>query len=205
MNQLREFFPALVDTASKKFDAIKLTRILRELLDEEISIRDFRGLLEGLLDITGRTSIDLSRCIVFPCNSANLYPVASDSGAGEMNSADYANCVRTAFKRFISHKYTRGSSSLLAYLFDFDLEARIKDSENSPLTDEEHERLLRIIFKEINDSPTTSARPVILTSIEIRKKLRTLIEKEFPQLPVLSYQELSPDLNIEPLARISWN
>ena len=33
--------------------------------------------------------------------------------------------------------------------------------------------------------------------------MRKLIEKDFPRLAVLSYQELSPDMNIQPIARIS--
>jgi type III secretion protein V len=35
--------------------------------------------------------------------------------------------------------------------------------------------------------------------------VRKLIETDFPNLPVLSYQELSPDLNIQPIARITWD
>jgi len=46
---------------------------------------------------------------------------------------------------------------------------------------------------------------LLLTGMEIRRTVRKLIETSFPNLAVLSYQELSPDLNIQPIARISWN
>jgi type III secretion protein V len=61
------------------------------------------------------------------------------------------------------------------------------------------------VSDEVGNLPPTAASPVILTTMEIRKILRVLIEKEFPSLAVLSYQELSPDMNIQPIARISWN
>ena len=40
-------------------------------------------------------------------------------------------------------------------------------------------------------------------TMEIRRYFRKLVELEFPHLAVLSYQELSPDMNIQPIARIS--
>jgi len=43
---------------------------------------------------------------------------------------------------------------------------------------------------------------VILTSLNARRKLRHLIEKEIPSIAILSYQELSPDANIQPVGRL---
>jgi type III secretion protein V len=39
--------------------------------------------------------------------------------------------------------------------------------------------------------------------MDIRRTVRKLIEPDHPNLAVLSYQELSPDMNIQPIARIS--
>jgi type III secretion protein V len=39
--------------------------------------------------------------------------------------------------------------------------------------------------------------------MDVRRAMRKFIEKDFPRLVVLSYQELSPDMNIQPIARIS--
>jgi type III secretion protein V len=44
----------------------------------------------------------------------------------------------------------------------------------------------------------------LLTTFEVRRRLRKAIERDFPKLAVLSYQELPPDLNIQTIARISW-
>jgi type III secretion protein V len=40
--------------------------------------------------------------------------------------------------------------------------------------------------------------------MDIRRYVRKLLEYEFnPPVAVLSYQELSPDLNVQPVARIA--
>jgi len=47
-------------------------------------------------------------------------------------------------------------------------------------------------------------KPVLLTNFDTRRSLRRLLEHEFPDLAVLSYQELPADTNVQPIARISW-
>ena len=39
--------------------------------------------------------------------------------------------------------------------------------------------------------------------MELRRFVRKMVELEFPTLSVLSYQELTPELNVQPIARIS--
>jgi type III secretion protein V len=63
--------------------------------------------------------------------------------------------------------------------------------------------ILSAIRAEIENLPPTAQQPVILTTQEIRRYLRKLVEMEFPHLAVLSYQELSSDMNIQPIARIA--
>ena len=38
--------------------------------------------------------------------------------------------------------------------------------------------------------------------MDVRRYIRKLIEQDLDELPVLSYQELTPEINIQPLARI---
>jgi hypothetical protein len=39
--------------------------------------------------------------------------------------------------------------------------------------------------------------------MELRRFVRKMVELEFPNLAVLSYQELTPELNVQPLGRIA--
>jgi type III secretion protein V len=45
-------------------------------------------------------------------------------------------------------------------------------------------------------------RPVLLTSMDIRRYMRKMIEQELYELAVVSYQELTSEINIQPLAKI---
>jgi type III secretion protein V len=62
---------------------------------------------------------------------------------------------------------------------------------------------LTVVRDEVGNLPPTAQNPVILTTQEVRLRLRKEVAHEFPHLNVLSYQELSPDMNIQPIARIS--
>src|SRR5262249_22087229 len=64
-------------------------------------------------------------------------------------------------------------------------------------------RILAAVQREISQLPPSAATAVILTSLSVRPILRELIASEFPKLAVGSYSDLYPDLNIQPIARIS--
>ena len=70
---------------------------------------------------------------------------------------------------------------------------------------EERRRLLDGILEQLDDLPPTAHMPVLLTTMNVRARLRREIKDKFPYLAVLSYRELSPDMNIQPIARISWS
>lgn len=205
LDSLRLAFPALVDSALSKHDLFNLTWILRDLLDEGISIRDLRSILDNLLMINGITHVDFSKYIVFYPEGTYLVP--SDVRViGDLEFTDYSNYIRaTALKRPLSYKYTRGGNTLVVYLLDPKLEDRIRDLRGGMPSETAHNEIIGAIYDEVGNLPPTAQNPVILTSYEIRSEFRKLIEVEFPQLAVLCYQELSADMNIQPIARIGLN
>ncbi len=106
-----------------------------------------------------------------------------------------------SLKKYISDKHKGNQDVLVVYLLDHQIETRIDCGFD--LTSNEHDRLIKSIFKEVGISIKYST-PVILTSLKVRKKLGKLIEKEFPWLLVLCYEELAFELNIQPIGHISW-
>jgi type III secretory pathway component EscV len=54
----------------------------------------------------------------------------------------------------------------------------------------------------VNHLPRHARLPAILTTAHVRPALRELIASEFPGIAVVSYRELAPGLNIQPIARI---
>jgi type III secretion protein V len=63
-------------------------------------------------------------------------------------------------------------------------------------------KLVENIKKAVGKLPSTGHLPVLLASMDIRRYLRKLIEQDLYDLQVVSYQELVPEINIQPLARI---
>jgi len=113
-------------------------------------------------------------------------------------------------KRYISYKYSNGQNILPAYLIDQDLENTIRNAIRQtsagsylaldPVT---NEKIVTSVKNNVGDLTKLSSKPVLLTSLDIRRYVRVITEKEMPTLPVLSYQELTPDISIHPLGRVS--
>ncbi len=183
LEQLEQAFPALVkEVIPKAVSPFQLADILRRLVDEEISVRDLRNVLQAL---------------------AEWGPVENDT-------VMLTEHVRSALKRYISHKYTRGQSTLIVYLLDPQIEDTVRSSIQHTssgsylaLEPEITQEILAAVRSEIANLPSSAQQPVILTTMEIRRYFRKLVELEFPNLAVLSYQELSPDMNIQPISRIA--
>lgn len=205
LDSLRKPFPELIEATLKRFSTEEVRLVLCELLDEGISVRDMRSILESMLAINGTTDADSSRYIVVAPYAEQLCPDSQNRGVGNLTPADYSNFVRTSLKNYISHKYTKGSNSLIVCLLDTEIERRIGEVAARPLTDEERARLKAAVEREMKQPATAAQMPVLLTTMEVRRTVRELVEQDFPQLAVLSYQELSPDTNIQPVARISWS
>lgn len=199
---LRPVFPRLIDVALTRFSFQQIRLVLQELLREEISIRDLRAILESLLSINGVTDANFAELIVLDQHVDNLCPVSGLRPLSTLSVAEYADVVRSTLKRYISYKYARGSNTLPVYLVDRNIENRLGPESTPAVTKEVNHRLLEAIRTETR-GVSGFPNPVLLTSFGVRKPLRRLLEKDFPRLAVLSYQELSPDMNIQPLARIS--
>ena len=204
LETLRPYLPTLVDACLARFGLERLTWILRMLLEEHISVRGLSGILESLLSVNGTSDVDLDKYIVFFPNAGTLCPVNPGRDLEHLDATDYASVVRMSLKNLISHKYGRGSNTLAVYLLDPAVEKRIQQAYDDPLTDDRRAQLIEAIRIEVGYAPAMTQPPVILTTFLVRKQLWRLINKEFPHVAVISYQELSPYMNIQPIARISW-
>jgi type III secretion protein V len=184
LDQLEKAFPAIVkEVVPKVVNVLKLTDILQRLVEEEISVRDLRGILQSL----------------------------AEYGQVEADNVMLTEHVRSALRRYISHKYARGTGTLVVYLLDPQIEEAIRGSikrtsagTHLALEPELAQEIVQAVKSECGHLPPSAQRPVILTAMDIRRYVRKLLEFEFnPPFSVLSYQELAPDLNIQPVARIS--
>lgn len=201
-------FPALVTAAMEKHSTRQLAGILRNFLKEGLSIRDLPSILERLLHYDYLLT-DPSKYIVFGDRLVIHKDIGHSIDPGLENLTQYA---RSGLKDYISHKYTygRGQSTLTAYLLDPHLEKRIVEhltaekgkKGKKPLTEKEVDNIRREIRRELSSLAPNTAIPTILTIASIRAFVRNMLAVEFPNLPVLSYDELAPTTNITPVTRI---
>lgn len=185
LTELEKTHPALVkELVPKVITLLQLTEIFQRLVQEDVAIRDLK----------------------------NIFSTLAQWGDIERDTLMLTEHVRAGLKRYITHKYAGPSNSLAVYLLDPELEDMVKNSIRRTekgnylaLDPEVAQELVEAVGKEIASHPfPPGARPpVILTIAEIRRYFRKIVELEFPQLSVLSYQELSENLRIQPIARVS--
>lgn len=181
LSSMEARFPDLVREVTRVLPIQKIAEILQRLVSEEISVRNLRTVLEALIEW----------------------------GQKEKDSVLLTEYVRSTLKRHISHKYSSGQNLLPAYLLAPNVEDTLRGairqtSAGSYLALEPatSKRLVDNIKKTVGDLGNSAQKPVLLTSMDIRRYLRKMIEQDLYELPVLSYQELTQEINIQPLARI---
>ena len=130
-------------------------------------------------------------------------------GQKEKDSVLLTEYVRSTLKRHISNKYSTGHNLLPAYLLAPAVEDEVRGAIRQTsagsylaLDPAVSQALVESIKKVVGDIGASAQRPVLLTSMDIRRYLRKMIEQDLYELPVLSYQELTQEINIQPLARV---
>ena len=181
MNQMQKSFGELVREATRVLPIITITDVLQRLVSEEISIRDMRTILEALVEW----------------------------GQREKDPIVLAEHVRGALSRYITHKFSGGQNIIPAYLIAKEIEDAVRGAVRQTsgasylaLSPDVHRQLITSMKNVIGNLSQHSLPPVILAPMDIRRFMRKIVERDFPELAVLSYQELSPSANVHPLERI---
>jgi hypothetical protein len=203
--------PALLSMLEARVSIDHITRVLRALLAEDISLRGLQKILEAILNYDYITATPSPHIIV---DERLIFPV-EPSEEWLNDAVNVASFVRIKMKRYISAKYKRDSSVLPVFMVDQDLEKLITELQLSeiegegkqPAHNEAHyDRILKAVRTEINKWPSSLMLPVILTyTNSVRPRLRKIVATEFPNLYVLSINEILSQTNIQPISRISFN
>lgn len=174
-------YPDLAKEVTRLIPLQKLTEIFKRLVQEEISIKDLRAILEAL----------------------------SEWAQTERDTVLLTEYVRSSLKRYISYKYSQGQSVLAAYLLDPEIEDMVRSSIKQTSAgsflalDPDTTQLVIQAFKSIIvPAPAGSQPAVLITNMDVRRFVRKLIESDFPEMPVISYQEIIPEIRIQPLGRV---
>ncbi|MES2615020.1 MAG: type III secretion system export apparatus subunit SctV [Bdellovibrionota bacterium] len=171
-------FQDLIKELLRMLPLNKITEILQRLIGEDISIRNFKVILDAALEWAQR----------------------------EKDIILITEYVRGALGRYIAHKFSNGKNILPCILISSDLEDTIRDAIRHTATGSylaiDPNVSLKIIeyMKEILEKyKAIHIKPVVLVTLDIRRYLRTVVEKELPYLHVLSFQELEGHAEFENL------
>ncbi len=166
--------PALVREAGRQLPPVLLADVLRRLVEEGVSVRPLRTILEALLE----------------------------AGGAARGAPALAEAARRALRRHIGHRCA-GAGPLDALLLDPALEGALRDAlagEALALAPDVAARLLEGLEREVRDH---GAPPVVLASGDVRRALRGLVAPRFPRVSVLAYDDLPPELPVRPVGRLA--
>ncbi|HSN91243.1 MAG TPA: flagellar biosynthesis protein FlhA [Anaeromyxobacteraceae bacterium] len=166
--------PALVREVGRQVPPAVLAEVLRRLVQEGVSVRPLRTILEAILE----------------------------AGGSARGAAALAEACRRALRHHIGHRFA-GGDPLLAVLLDPAAEAAVRETlagEWPALDPAVAAALLDALAAEIAGLSRT---PVLLTSPDVRRAVRNLVSARFPEVSVLAYEELPPELPVRPGGRVA--
>jgi len=177
IDHLKENYSILVDEVTPNPLSIgDIQKVLGKLLKEKVSIRNLPVIFEALADY-GRYTTDPEVLTEY---------------------------VRQALARQITSQFSQSNESLKVITLSGKVEKIIADS----ITQSEHGSYLSIdpdtsgefikaVNKEVEEMSIAQQQPILLCSPAIRMYVKQLVERYMPTLPVLSYNELDADLEVQ--------
>ncbi|HEX9288726.1 MAG TPA: flagellar biosynthesis protein FlhA [Anaeromyxobacteraceae bacterium] len=176
LDGLEPSHPALVREATRQIPAPVLAEVLRQLLEEGISVRPLRSILEALLE----------------------------AGGGARGSVALVESCRRALRRHIAHGHA-GAGALDALLLDPAAEAVLREALAGSVAavDPVAARSLLDDIERKLEARDDLRPPVLLAGPDVRRALRQLVAPRFPQLAVLSYEELPASLPVHPVGSVA--
>ncbi len=165
--------PALVREAGRQLPPALLAEVLRRLLEEGVSIRPLRTILEALLE-----------------------------AGPQRGSAALAEAARRALRRHIGWRCA-GDGPLQALLLDPGAEEAVRSAlrgEVLALDPAVAAALVDALAAALRDR---TEPPVLLASPDVRRAVRSLLAPRFPAVAVLAYEELPPELPVRPVGRLA--
>lgn len=182
LDQLDQVAPALCrHVVPKPISVALLADVLRRLVEEQVSVRDLRLILEAL----------------------------ASAPAADRDALSLTEIVRSHLRRATTFRLVGGSGALSAYTLDQEIEETIRGSVQRgsaggflALSPGAASDIVSAVRRLRDASPTPEGAPsVLLTQPDIRRFVRKLLETEFPDLHVVSIAEMMPEIAIHPLGR----
>jgi flagellar biosynthesis protein FlhA len=180
---VRESYPTLVEELIPSILTIgDIQKVLAKLLREKISIRDMVTIFEAL----------------------------ADHGAYTKDPDILTEYVRQSLSRQITQQFSQRGDTLKVITVGPSLEKKIAESVQSS---EQGSYLAmdpistQTIYQKLNEQVTkqiqSGYQPIVLASPTIRMYLRQIVERTMQDVPVLSYSELEPSVEVQSIGVVN--
>jgi len=178
LSRMEAEYPELVKEAQRVVSLQRTSEVFRRLLDEGIALRNLRGVLEALVEWGGR---DLEIHVL-------------------------SEHVRAALSRQICHRHADGNRVIAAFTLTCPLEEAIRQAlRRGDRAQALPEALSRGVLSQLQghyDGLSGNLEPVLMTSPDLRRYLRQLVVRQGLDIAVLSFQDLTREFSVQPLAPV---
>lgn len=177
IDNLKESYPVLVDELIPSVLGIgDIQKVLMKLLKEKISIRDMVTIFETL----------------------------ADYGTYTKDPDILTEYVRQALSRQITQQFTQQGETMRVITVGPNLEKKIAESVQQSeqgsylaLDPVSTQTVYQKLTEQVNRAVQSGQQPILLASPTIRMYMRQIIERTMQDIPVLSYSELEPSVEIQ--------
>lgn len=183
VDNLRENYAALVDELIPSVLSIgDVQKVLAKLLREKVSIRDMVTIFETL----------------------------ADYGTYTKDPDVLTEYVRQSLSRQITQQFSQKGETLQVITVGPGLEKKIAESVQQSeqgsylaLDPVSTQSVYQKLSEQVNRLIQSGQQPIVLTSPTIRMYLRQVIERTMQDIPVLSYSELEPNVEIQSIGVVN--
>lgn len=177
VENVKESYPALVEELIPSILTIgDVQKVLAKLLKEKVSIRDLVTIFETL----------------------------ADHGHYTKDPDILTEYVRQALSRQITQQFSPGGDTLRVITVGPQLEKKIAESVQQTeqgsyiaLDPISTQQIYQKLNEHVNRQIQSGQQPIVLASPTIRMYLRQIIERTMQEVPVLSYSELEPSIEVQ--------
>lgn len=174
-------YPDLIKEMFRVVSPQRAAEVLRRLVEEGIPIRNLRDVFEAI----------------------------TEAGSREKDIVLLTEYVRITLRRHISDRYAGSDRTLTALIAHPELEDTLRQSVRNSggaaqlaIDPQVLTRLGADIRRLRSELGAGFQRATLLCSVDVRRHLRKLVEVEFFDLPVLSFQELTGDVQVVPVGQV---
>lgn len=185
IDHLQESYPILVEEVTPNPLSVgDIQKVLAKLLRERVSIRNLPTIFETLADFCKLTT----------------------------DTDILTEYVRQSLSKQITKQYQPDEGPLKVITLAAEVEQAISESVKQTeqgnylaLEPNKTETILQNLAQLLEQLQLRGESPIILCSPAIRMYFRSLTERYFPQVPVLSYNELEPTVEVQSVGMVNMN